>query len=342
MKDQRKRSVTITEVAAAAGVSIGTVSRYLNDLPVKVENHGRIAQAIEDLGYRRNTLASVMKASRTGVIGILVPNLDDFHSRLVYRLTEKLRELGLMSVTHSHDNSSEAVAKALDFFKNYRVDALVLGGSQDHANAILNLIEDGTNVVTYDNPHTKLSLDCVDVDNIAGAEAGVRHLIDAGHTRIGFLAGREDHGTSRAREEGWRRALLAAGLEPADELVQVASWTRVGGASAMAQLLALENPPTAVFGGSFRMTIGAIKHLSEIGLKIPEDISVVSFDDSEVFQLMSPPITVVAQPVEAIATAIVGRVAAHSGLRPADYGTPTSQRLKCELISRGSVGRPKS
>lgn len=129
MTTPRERPVTITEVAKAAGVSIGTVSRYLNKRPVTAENHSRIAEAVERLGYRRNALASAMKAARTGLIGILVPNFDEFHRDLLTELTVCLRRAGLMSLTHCHDNTPETVASALDFFRNYRVDALVMGGS---------------------------------------------------------------------------------------------------------------------------------------------------------------------------------------------------------------------
>lgn len=168
---------------------------------------------MERLGYRRNALASAMKAARTGLIGILVPNFDEFHRDLLTELTVCLRRAGLMSLTHCHDNTPETVASALDFFRNYRVDALVMGGSPDHLDAIRDLIAGGTRIITYDNPHPHLRLDGVEVDNIGGAEAATRHLIEAGHSRIGILAGPRRTQTGRDRLEGWRRALRAAGLE---------------------------------------------------------------------------------------------------------------------------------
>lgn len=173
MKTLRQRPVTIMDVAEAAGVSIGTVSRFLNDLPVKPHNSAAVANAISRLGYRRNALATAMKAARTGLIGVLVPNLDEFHSTLVTQLTVELRRIGLMSVSHCHDNTDETVAAALDFFRNYRVDTLVMGGAEPHVDAIRALIDSGTPVITYDNPQHSLALNGVVVDNVAGARAAV-------------------------------------------------------------------------------------------------------------------------------------------------------------------------
>ena len=342
MTKPSQRIVTITDVAAAADVSIGTVSRFLNNRPVKDDNRERIAQAISELGYRRNILASVMKASKTGVIGILVPNLDSFHSELTARLMARLRAMGLMALTHVHDNSPETVAAALDFFRNFKVDALILGGSQDHVAAITELVEGGTRVITYDNPHAKLALDSVEVDNVNGAEAAVRHLIEAGHSRIGVISGNWGHGTSIARLEGWRRALLSAGHDPSADLVELGNWSRVGGAEAMARLLDRPDPPTAVFGISFRMTIGAITHLRSVGMRIPDDMSVVSFDDAEVFQQSTPAITAVAQPIDDIADALTARVAHINGQNPADDSAAITKRLTCNLIIRDSVAPPRT
>lgn len=202
------------DVAEAAGVSIGTVSRFLNDLPVKPHNSAAVANAISRLGYRRNALATAMKAARTGLIGVLVPNLDEFHSTLVTQLTVELRRIGLMSVSHCHDNTDETVAAALDFFRNYRVDTLVMGGAEPHVDAIRALIDSGTPVITYDNPQHSLALNRGRGGQRRGARAAVGHLIDAGHRRIGILAGSGVNQTGKDRLEGWRQALEAAGWSP--------------------------------------------------------------------------------------------------------------------------------
>jgi len=341
MNTARQRTVTITEVAEAAGVSIGTVSRFLNDLPVKDDNRERIAAAIDKLDYRRNALASAMKAARTGVIGILVPNLDGFHSALVERLVVDLRAQGLMSLTHCHDNSAESVSAALDFFRNYRVDALVMGGSPDHVQAIRDLVGLGTPVITYDNPQPRVALDGVEVDNAGAAEAATRHLIEAGHRHIGIITGPLLNQTAISRLEGWRRAMEAAGLPTAEHLMQDGGWKRVTGAEAMKRMLDQGPPPTAVFGSSYRMTIGAMNVLRERGLSIPQDVSLVSFDDVELFRLMTPAITVVAQPVEAMADALTARVAERTGRKRPGADDARRAVLPCELIVRDSVAAPR-
>lgn len=339
MTDNRARNVTITEVAQAAGVSIGTVSRFLNGRPVTDDNRTRIAAQIERLGYRRNALASAMKSAQTGVIGILVPNLDGFHSTLVMHLVENLRQRGLMGLTHCHDNSPESVATALAFFRNYRVDVLVMGGSQGHVQAIRDLIELGTPVVTYDNPQANMALDGVEVDNAGAAALATRHLIEAGHTDIGIIAGPHQlgHETAVARLRGWQDALEHAGLPIQPRLIEEGGWTRVGGAAAMARMLDSGPPPTALFSSSYRMTIGAMATLAERGVRVPDDMSLVSFDDVELFRHTAPPITVVAQPVPEIAAALAQRVVERTRPKDSLASEVCCRVLPCELIVRGSV-----
>lgn len=144
--------------------------------------------------------------------------------------------------------------------------------------------------------------------------------------------------TGKDRLEGWRQALEAAGLEPSAELIEEAHWTRVGGARGMTRLLDLDAPPTAIFGANYRSTIGALSVLRERGLRVPEDVSLVSFDDAEVFRLASPAITAIAQPIDLIARALAARVADICGKdAPA---TGPKEILPCTLIERASVAPP--
>ncbi len=340
-KKNATKPATIVDVAAAADVSIGTVSRYLNDLPVRAENRERIIQAIDGLGYRRSKLASSMKAASTGVIGILVPNYDKFHSDLITKLTEELRKSGLLSLTLCHDNTAQTVEDALEFFRTYRVDVLVMGGSESHVESLRALIARGTPVVTYDNPQIDLELDSVEVDNQGASALAVRYLIEAGHRDVGIITGNDTHETARARLAGFHSEMAAQGLPVTPHMVENGDWTRVGGRAAFARMVSgNKKPPTALFCANHRMAIGAMEQAKSHGFELPRDLSIVSFDDVEAFRLMTPSVSAIAQPIETIATNLARLVQARAKSKKQANVVPQRVILACNLMARDSVVAP--
>jgi LacI family transcriptional regulator len=334
----KKRASTIIDVAERAGVAIGTVSRYLNGHPIRRGNRDQIEQAIEELGYRRNAVAAAMKTELTNTVGFLVPSFSEFHKSVLEHLSADLRKTGRALLTYVHDVDEASVHDALDFFAAHRVDCLIMDGQTGVDDRIRDLVQQGTPVIFYDNDVRGLPVDRVLVENRAASFRAVSHLLDIGHTRIATLTGHNDDWTGRERREGYLQAMLGRGIEIDPDYVIEANWNENEAYSAMLRLISLEEPPTALYCCNYNMTVGALALLKEHGLKVPDDISIVSFDDVPLFRLHDVGITAVAQPVEKVAETIAGIMLSRFSERGANHA-PHTITLSCDIILRGSTRR---
>lgn len=334
----KRRQATIVEVADRAGVAIGTVSRYLNGHPVRRGNRDQIEQAITALGYRRNAIAAAMKADLTNTVGFMVPSLSEFHSAVLEHLASSMRKVGKALLTYCHDADPQAIASALDFFVAHRVDCLIMDGRKDLDEQVLDLIASGTPVIFYDNGWPGLPVDRVVVENRAASFRAVTHLLDIGHTRIGVLTGNVADWTGGERFEGYRQALLSRGIAINPDYIVDTHWNETEAYSGLLRLLSLDEPPTALFCSNYNMGVGALRLLREHGLKVPDDISLVSFDDVPLFQLHEAGITAVAQPVAKIADSITSILASRLSERGFSH-EPHTITLNCDIILRGSTRR---
>lgn len=332
----RRRQPTIVEVADRAGVAIGTVSRYLNGQPVRRSNRDQIEQAIGELGYRRNAIAAAMKGDLTNTVGFLVPTLSEFHAAVLDNLSRAMRRSGRALITYSHEAEARSVAEALDFFAAHRVDCLVMDGRADVDDRINELIASGTPVIFYDNGWPGLPVDRVLVENRAASFRAVTHLLDIGHTRIAVLTGNIDDWNGRERLEGYRQAMLGRGVALNPDYILDTHWNEAEAYSGVLRLLSLAEPPTALYCCNYNMGIGALRLLREHGLKVPDDISLVSFDDVPLFQLMG--ITAVAQPVDKIAETIASITTSRLSERGVSH-EPHTITLDCSIILRNSTRR---
>ncbi len=332
----RRRQATIVEVAERAGVAIGTVSRYLNGHPVRRGNREQIETAISHLGYRRNAIAAAMKGDLTNTVGFLVPSLSEFHAAVLDNLSQAMRQQGRALLTYSHAAEPRTVSEALDFFAAHRVDCLVMDGRADVDDRITELIAGGTPVIFYDNGWPGLPVDRVVVENRAASFRAVTHLLDIGHSRIAVLTGNAEDWNGRERFEGYRQAMLAHGLELNPDYILDSHWNEAEAHSGTLRLMSLAEPPTALFCCNYNMGIGALRLLREHGLKVPDDISLVSFDDVPLFQLSG--ITAVAQPAGKIAETIASITALRLSGRGASHA-PHTITLNCDIILRASTRR---
>jgi LacI family transcriptional regulator len=337
-ESQRRRPATIVDVAEKAGVAIGTVSRYLNGHLIRRGNRDQIEAAIEALDYRRNAVAAAMKTDLTHTVGFLVPSFSEFHAAVLEHLSRELRKSGRALLTYYHDLDDASLNEALEFFIAHRVDCLVTDGQAFREERVRELIANGTPVILYDNDVRGLPVDRVFVENRGAAARAVSHLLDIGHTDIACITGDLDNSAGRERYEGYALAMRGRDLTINPDYVIDADWNEGKAYSAMLRLLSLERPPTAVFCSNYNMTVGALRLLKEHGLKVPDDISLVSFDDVPLFSLHEAGITAVAQPVAKIAETIASLVS--SRLTPS--GAKHEQHritLNCDIILRGSTRR---
>ncbi len=335
----RRRPSTIIDVAHEAGVAVGTVSRYLNGLPVRVGNRDQIENAIRRLGYRRNALAAAIKSDLTNMVGFMVPGLSEFHAAILEQLSDRLRRTGRGLLTYCHNDDRGSIAEALHFFGGHRVDCLVMDGHEDASEGVRELLAGGTPVIVYDNDVPGLPVDRVLVDNRTASARVVNHLLDLGHTRIAVLTGSLHDYTGRERLEGYLEAMRKHGIEVPPAYIIDAGWIESRGYAGMLRLLTLEQPPTAVFCCNYNIAVGAIALLKEQGRHIPADMSLVSFDDVPLFRLHEAGITAVAQPVDMVAQTITGLITARLS-EDGEHHAPHTVTLGCDIILRGSTRKP--
>lgn len=335
-KKGKPRSATIVDVARRANVAVGTVSRYLNGYAIRRPNREVVEEAIQALHFKRNAAAVAMKTDVTHVVGLLAPSFDEFHGAMLEHLSRALRRGGRALLIYCHGGDSRLMEDGLEYFSTHRIDALVLSGAEHLFDRVDRLIEDGVPIVLYDNDIPGLTADRIFVNNREVAMRAVRHLLDIGHRRIGMVSGDLSDSAAHERYIGYCDALIERGLAVDQQYVAPANWTMLGGTDAACRLMALAEPPTAIFSANYVMTLGVLRHLKEAKIRIPDDISIVSFDDPPLFELFEPGITVVAQPIEDVANAIADVVDRRlRSPREAQFGTT---RLLCNVVLRGSSG----
>ena len=328
----------MTDVAARAGVSHQTVSRVVNGFGgIRPETRARVLAAIEELGYRRNLAARMLASSRSGVIGVVSWGRGLYGPSSVVSALEEaalLRGYEISLVTLS-DFGDDAVSAAFERLLSQAVEALVL--VVPHHATIRGLQRGAVEVpvVTVLGDATG-SARTAALDNVGGARAAVRHLLDLGHRTVEHVAGPEDFGDAAARAEGWRTELQAAGREvPA--LRGPGDWSARSGYVAGLDLAADEQV-TAVFVSNDQMALGVVRALLERGRRVPEDVSVVGFDDLPEAAYFTPPLTTVRQEFELLGQTIMSLLERTL----AGEAEPHVPLVGTNLVVRSSTAAPRA
>jgi LacI family transcriptional regulator len=287
---------TIYDVAKAAGVSISTVSHALNGTRhVNQQTEQRVLQAVKELNYRPNSLARALVRQETKTIALIVPdNVNPFFAELARSIETYGFAAGYSVVLCNSDNNLERENAYLEMLISKRVDGvIVMTGDRGEAR-LHNLRADKMAAVVFDSEREPL--DTVLLDNYGGGVRAVRHLLELGHRRIACIRGpshTEEWGSGK-RVRAYRDTLLAAGLPFEPILLKQGDWTYQSGKVATHALLALDEPPTAIFACNDNMAIGALAALHERGTAVPNALSVVGFDGITLSAYTMPPLTTVA------------------------------------------------
>lgn len=291
--------VDIKTVADKAGVSTATVSRVLRDYSgVKEKTRKKVLKVITDLNYEVNAVARSLRQKRTNTIGIIVGNvLSQFYSIIAKSVEDVAQKNGYNMILCNGDDDPQKELKYLKVLKSNRVDGIILTPTGKNSDYINWLIESDTKMVLLDRLIDGVECDAALVDNETGAYKAVKHLIDQGYRKIAIITGYLDRTTGRGRLNGYLRALNEAGIPRDDTLIKVGNFKKRSGIELTKEILQMENRPEAIFVSNIDMTLGTIIIIKEMGLKIPDDIGIVSFDDSEWAMLLDHPITVISQPV---------------------------------------------
>ncbi|MDQ1593733.1 MAG: hypothetical protein QOH40_289 [Arthrobacter pascens] len=335
MTKSNARLPRLEDVAERAGVSHQTVSRVINNHPnVSKATRERVEAAIAELGYRRNAVARSLVTRRSQTIGVLASELSQYGpANTLLGVEQAARDAGyFVSIAALKSVSREAIFDALRHFLDQAVDGIVV--SVPHSETLLALTElkPGVPVVAVGS----LGNDAVSgamVDQHRGAELAVRHLIDQGHRRIGHVAGPQDWIDGTARAEGWSETLRAAGLD--DDLLVEGDWS-AGSGYEIGRKLAEERSATAIFVGNDQMALGLLRAFHEAGVRVPDDVSVVGFDDQPESGYFTPPLTTVRQDFEELGRRCMDLMLAAVG----DGQGARTTVVEPKLVVRASTSAP--
>jgi DNA-binding LacI/PurR family transcriptional regulator len=289
-------------VAERAGVSPATVSRVLNDSAVVgAAKRALVIEAIEELGYRPNRLASNFRRLQSEMIGVVVSDIENPHfTQMVRAVEDAAHARGYRVLLCNTDEDPAKQRDYLDVLAGERVAGVIISPTVGPAAGIGALLDHGIPVVAFDRLVRDRRADAVLAENAAGARAGTAHLVDCGHRRVGFVGGPPGVQTADERRAGYEQAIAESGLEP---LVADGKFRTEGGRKAAGALL--KRGASALLVANNLMTIGALQAIRERGLEIPSDVGIVSVDDPPWAELTDPPLTTLAQPVRDMAEAAV-------------------------------------
>ncbi len=302
MSERKKHGrVTIGDVAAQAGVSVATVSKVINDrYGVAEDTSARVRAVIDALGYHASLVGQSLRSRRTKVIGVLVRDVEPFSAELLKGVARGIRDTGYELVVFSGCGQAADQAgwerRYLSRISGTLADGaiLVTPGSIDETF--------GTPVVAVDHNVQSSNLPTVDSESLKGAVAATEYLLGLGHRRIGFLAGRPDLESARLRERGYREALTVARVDVDEDLIQTGSYDAATATEPARWLLELDPRPTAIFAANDVTALETMAVARSLGLRVPEDLSVIGFDNVPESALGDPPLTTVEQPIRQMGT----------------------------------------
>jgi LacI family transcriptional regulator len=327
--------VTISDVARAAGVSVPTVSKVVNGrYGVAPATFDRVMAVVTELGYETSLVAASLRRRRTNVIGILVAEFESFSVELLKGVSSAAADTGYELLAYSG-----VVAGGRDTGWERRSLSRLAGTLIDGAIMVTptTLMPTASIPVVAIDPHTGSGPGgpaMIDSDNIGGARDACVHLIDLGHRRIAHIRGRSDLASAHLREDGYRDALAAAGISFDPALVRDGGYQAAMTMQSAGELLALADRPTAIFAANDMSALGVLAAARELGLRVPEDLSVIGFDDIPEAAQSKPPLTTMAQPLHDLGaqalTMLIELLAGHD--------VPSHVQLPAKIVVRASTG----
>jgi LacI family transcriptional regulator len=338
-----QKQPTIRDVAAAAGVSVAVVSRVLNpgSGPVAAATRGRVNDVMQTLGYHPRTAARELKHGPPTTLGLLLADVSNpFFARLADQVVQEAHSRGIQVLLMTTQEDDQLESERLSTLIERRVSGIIATPTGNNLEIWKKLQDIGTDVVFVDRSIPSLpDVDVVTINNTESARSATALLAAHGHRRIAIISGPASSTTGRDRIAGYREALAAAGLEPDDLLIRSAAFRGAAGGDAMTALLNLEDPPTALVVANTAQVTAVLRRLAHAGVSIPDDLSVIVFEDSPWTELMTPPLTIVRQPIDLLARHSVQLALSNANGNAS--GTPTVIRVAAELVERSSVARPK-
>jgi LacI family transcriptional regulator len=331
-------SVTLHDVAAYAGVSAMTASRALSgEGAVSRRSKTKVMAAAAALDYVPNVSARVMRGARSNVLGIMLNDLTSAHlNAVVMAISSAVRShhRDLVIYNMFYTNEAPREGSSVNLLGGVCDGFLVLQGITDD---LLRVLEKSTKPVVLVNFwRAPTSLPVVRADNFVSARDAVRHLIELGHRRIAFIGGTQNSGQSSQRQQGYLAALAGHGIEPVPQWMETGNFSHQSGLEAGKRLLSLRVRPTAIFAASDRVAFGVMEAARDAGLRLPQDLSIVGYDDIDAAALADPPLTSIRPPLERLAEVAVQELIARIDNLPQQH---SCIELPSEVVIRASTAR---
>ncbi|MBN1266972.1 MAG: LacI family DNA-binding transcriptional regulator [Anaerolineales bacterium] len=298
---------TIREVAQRAGVSPTTVSHVINQTRyVSEEVTVRVHMAMQELGYRPNALARSLRCGETKTIGLILPDSSNpYFAELGHAIESQVFSYGYSLILCNSEGDQKKETFYTQVLMEKQVDGIMFISSGDEGSSIQSLLDHQVPLVVIDRICGALDIDVVLTDNFQGGYAAGSYLAGLAHTRIGMITGPIRVTPSAERGTGFQQALADHGIEVEKGLIVRGAFNAASGYQAAEKLLSINEPPTAIFASNDLMAIGTLRAAYEHGLSVPQDLSLIGFDDIELASYVVPPLTTIAQPKEQIGQAAV-------------------------------------
>ncbi len=334
----KKSKVTIKQVAEEAGVSQSTVSRVINNnRPVDKAIRAKVEAIILKLGYKPNYFSQVLATRRSNSIGLLVRTLQGvFFSDIMVSIESTLRETGRFLIISSGEGSAEKERQALEFLISRGCDAVIVFVDHITNSELVDINNSSTPIVVLDRKINSLANQCINWDHSNGAYLATKHLIELGHKNIAYITGPQEMQDVQNRLAGYQRALQENKLFSNKDLVIHGGFSFDEARDSTISLLKKDLPFTAILYFTDRMALAGIKLLNDHGIAVPNDISVIGFDNNMLASHIIPALTTVSTPIDAI-----GKAAAEMAVQLADKQNELpSHHFNTELIIRDSTSTP--
>ena len=327
----------IKDVAERAGVSVATVSRVLNGHSPVAETRERVLAAVRDLGYRPNNVARALRTARTGALGLIISDLTNpFFTELADAVEDEARSLGYSLVIGNAGESPEQQDDYIRTLLDRRIDGLLVSSAGTGSAMLREVVASGTPLVLLDRSVPGIDAPCVRADGRAALTELAAHLAALGRRRPAIIVAPAGTPTGDERLALFRAALADHGIALPDERVGATpDLQHTGGRQVMSAFLDLAEPPDAVLATDNLMALGAMDELRARGLRVPDDVALVVYDDVPWFTHTDPPLTAIAQP-----TRELGRAAVHALLARIERRPVESVLLPARLVARRSCGEP--
>ncbi|MFD2611385.1 LacI family DNA-binding transcriptional regulator [Paenibacillus gansuensis] len=290
---------TIYDVAKEAGVSIATVSKVINGKgKISEKRRKEVLKIMERLQYQPSMIASALTGKKTYSIGLLVPDISNpFFSEIARSVEDQGHQLGYSLIICSTDNKDERIEKYIALLKQKKVDGIIIGTGSDQLD-VLNSLSGTMPIAAIGREVPDVDMHTVVVDDYEGGRMAARHLLELGHTQFAVLSESLKLISSRERLRGFSQMLMEAGIEWSESMLKICDYRVEDGKRQALELFRQDSVPTALFCCNDMLAVGAYQAAKQEGIRIPSDLSVVSFDNTILATVTDPPLTSIAQPME--------------------------------------------